>query len=109
MADDRDVALGRALGLRLLDELREHGGDAALHGLERLPREPLVGGPQPPAERDHELDRHVRVAAQQPPHVAAEDAEHLEVVGRLDGRRPALVVEHRQLAEDVARARRWRA
>ena len=30
------VALARALGARLLDELGEHGGDAALHGLEGL-------------------------------------------------------------------------
>ena len=30
----------------------------------------------------------------------------LEVVGRLDGRRAALVVEHRQLAEDVSRPER---
>ena len=33
-------------------------------------------------------------------------AEHLEVVGRLDGRRAPLVVEHRELAEDVAGAER---
>ena len=37
-------------------------------------REPLVGRPQPPAERDHELDRDVGVLAHQAPHVGAEDA-----------------------------------
>ena len=35
-------------------------------------------------------------------HVVAEDRQRLEVVGRLDRRRAPLVVEHRQLAEDVA-------
>ena len=33
-------------------------------------------------------------------------ASAVELVDRLDGRRPALVVEHRQLAEDLARAER---
>ena len=88
------------------DELREHGRDAALHGLERLARVALVGRPQAPAERDHELDRDLGVARQQRAHVDARDAEHVERVDRLDGGRAALVVEHRQLAEDVARAER---
>ena len=46
-----DVALARALGLRLAHELAEHAGDAALHGLEGLAREALVGLAQPAAER----------------------------------------------------------
>ena len=45
-------------------------------------------------------------SAHQPAHVVAEDREHLEVVDRLDGGRAPLVVEHRQLAEDVARPER---
>ena len=49
-----------------------------------------------------ELDRDLRVLAQQAAHVAAEDRDRLGVVERLDRRRAPLVVEHRQLAEDVA-------
>ena len=92
-----------ALGLRLRREPAEHPGDAALHGLERLAREPLVRLAQPPAERDHELDRDVGVLAQQPAHVGAGDRDRVDGVERLDRRRAALVVEHRKLAEDVAR------
>ena len=55
------VALAGALGARLLDELAEHGGHAALDGLEGLAREALVGLAQAAAERDHELDRDVGV------------------------------------------------
>ena len=57
---------------------------------------------QAPDQRDGELDRDLGVLGHQPAHVAAEDRERVEVVDRLDGRRPALVVEHRELAEDVA-------
>ena len=101
---DEHVALAGALGLRLVDELAEHLGDAALDGLEGLAGEPLVGLAQPAAERDDELDRDVGVLAHQRAHVVAEDRDRLELVERLDGRRAALVVEHRQLAEDVAGA-----
>src|SRR5262249_37181344 len=44
----------------------------------------------------------VWVLAEQPPHVAAEDRDHLGPLDRLHRRRAALVIEHRQLAEDVA-------
>ena len=40
----------------------------------------------------------------QPAHVGAEDRDRLDVVERLDRGRAPLVVEHRQLAEDVAGA-----
>src|SRR5215207_5996959 len=40
---DLHVAGAGTLGLRLLDELPEHCCDAALHRLERLPGEALVG------------------------------------------------------------------
>src|SRR5829696_6802064 len=87
---EEDIALAGALGPCLLDELGEHGGDAALDGLERLPSEPLVGGAQPAAEGDHELDGDVRVAGEQRAHVDARDAEDVEVVDRLDRRRAPL-------------------
>ena len=51
-------------------------------------------------------DGELRAAQHQPAHVRPEDREHVECVDRLDRRRAALVVEHRQLAEDVARAER---
>ena len=53
-----------------------------------------------------ERDRELRAPQHQPAHVRAEDREHVERVDRLDRGRAALVVEHRQLAEDVARAER---
>src|SRR3712207_729233 len=54
------------------------------------------------AERDDELHRDVGVLAHEPPHVRAEDRQRVQRVEGLHGRRPALVVEHRELAEDVA-------
>src|SRR4051794_13056942 len=101
---DEDVGIGRALGPRLVDELAEHGRHAALHRLEALAGQPLVGGAQPAAQRGDELDRDLGVLAHQPAHVGPEDGERLHGVDGLDGRRAPLVVEHRQLAEDVARA-----
>ena len=55
-------------------------------------------------ERDDELRRDVGVLAHQAAHVRAEDADDLGVLDDLDRGRALLVVEHRQLAEDVARA-----
>src|SRR3712207_7697603 len=52
------------------------------------------------AERDDELHRDVGVLAHEPPHVRAEDRQRVQRVEGLHGRRPALVVEHRELAED---------
>ena len=51
-------------------------------------------------------DRQLRALEHQPPHVRAEQRQRLDVVDRLDGGRALLVVEHRQLAEDVAGAER---
>ena len=99
---DEHVAVSRALGARLLDELAEHGGDAALHGLEALAGQALVGGAQAAPQRDDELDRDVAVLAHEPAHVGPEDGERVDGLDRLDGRGAAFVVEHRQLAEDVA-------
>src|SRR5439155_26077951 len=53
---DQHVALVGPLGARLLDELAEHGGDAALDGLEALAGQALVGRAQAAAERRDELD-----------------------------------------------------
>src|SRR5215207_9844650 len=103
---DEDVVFAGALGARLLDELAEHCGDAALDRLEGLTGQALVGGAQPPAERDHQLDRDIGVAGHERAHVGPKDRERVEVVGRLHRCRAALGVEHRQLAEDVARAER---
>ena len=88
--------------LRLAHEPVEHHRDAALDRLERLAGEALVGLAQAPAQRDDELDRDVGVLAQQTAHVGAQDGDGLHVVERLDRGRAQLVVEHRQLAEDVA-------
>src|SRR5213079_1027997 len=63
---DEHVAVSRALGARLLDELAEHGGDAALHRLEALAGQALVGGAQAAPQRDDELDRDVAVLAHEP-------------------------------------------
>jgi len=95
-----DAAAG-ALGLCLGDEIGEHDRHPALHRLEGLARQPLVGDAQPAPERDHELRGDVGMLAHQAPHVAAENRDHDHVVERLDGRRAPLVVEHRQFAEDV--------
>src|SRR5215218_1293436 len=102
---DQHVPLtGAALRARLLDELAEHDGDAALHRLERLAREAFVGLAQPASERDDELDGDVRVLAQEAAHVRARDGDRVDRVERLDRRRASFGVEHGQLAEDVARA-----
>ena len=67
--------------------------------------EPLVGRPQPPPERDHELDGDLGVARAADVRIAEPGIAMVrELVERLDGGRAALVVEHRELAEDVARA-----
>src|SRR4051812_37760186 len=100
---DEHVGGAGALGLDLLDELAEDGRHAALDGLEALAREALIGRPQPAAERDLELDGDVAVLAHEPAHVRAEDGDGVDGVDGLDRGRPAFVVEHGQLAEDVAR------
>src|SRR3954452_18715878 len=103
---EQDVALARALRSGLVHELGDDGRHPALHGLEALAREALVGGAQPPSQRGDELDGDLVVVAHQAAHVGAEDREGLERVDGLDRGRAALVVEHRQLAEEVARAER---
>ncbi len=90
-------------GPRRLDQLGQHRGHATLDGLERLPGEALVGLAQAPAERTEQLDRDVGMLAQQPAHVASQYRHRLGLLERLDGGGTALVIEDRQLAEDVAR------
>jgi hypothetical protein len=90
----------------LFDQLAEHHRHAALHRLEGLARETLVGLAQAPAERDHQAHRDPGVLAHQPAHVAAEHAHHARRLDRFHGRRAQLVLEHRQLAEDVTRPER---
>src|SRR5262249_56533820 len=51
-----------------------------------------------------ELDRYLRMAAEQRPHLVRRQRQQLAVLERLDAGRADLAVEHRQLAEDVARA-----
>src|SRR5581483_11007761 len=101
---DQDVALDGKVALRAgrRDELGQCRGHPALHGLERLARQPLVGAPQPLPERGDQLDRDVRMLAQQAVHVGAEDRDRLGVLRRLHRGRAALAVQHRHLAEDVA-------
>jgi hypothetical protein len=99
-SDEHVVVVG-ALGVRLLDELGDDLGDAALDRLEGLAREALVGGAQTPRDRYHQLARDARVLDEQAAHVGAEDCDRLDLVDRLHGGRPPLVVEHRQLTEDV--------
>ena len=95
--------LPSAGGLAVARDLTEDCRDTALDGLERLSREPIVGLAQPAGEPGQELDRDVRLLADQTAHVGAEDRDGLGLLQRLDGRRPPLVVEHRELPEDVAR------
>ncbi len=97
------VLAGRDL---LLDELAEDDRDPALDGLEGLAREALVHLAQAPAEGDDEAHRDLGVFAHQPAHIAAEDADDARRLDRLDRRRAQLVLEHRELAEDVARPER---
>src|SRR4051812_22159639 len=100
---EEHVVVAGALALRLLDEVRQDRRDAALHGLEALARQPLVRRAQAAAEADDQPDGDVGVVVEQPAHVRAEDRKRLDAVDRLDGRGALLVVEHRELAEDVAR------
>ena len=92
------------LGELLRDELAQHHRHAALHRLEGLAREALVGLAQAPAQRDDQAHRDLRVFGHQPAHVGPEHGHHADRLDRLDGGRAQLVLEHRQLAEDVARA-----
>ncbi len=97
------TSVGAPAGGDLLrDELGEDHRHAALHGLEGLAREALVGLAQAPAERDHHARGDLRVLVQQPAHVRAEHAHDARRLDRLDGGGAALVLEHRQLAEDVS-------
>ncbi len=90
------------VGDLLLDELAEHHRDAALHGLEGLAREALVGLAQAPTEGDHQARGDFGVLAHQPAHVGPEHAHDARRLDRFDRGRAELVLEHRELAEDVA-------
>ena len=74
-----------------------------MHRLEGLTRQPLVGFPQAPAERDHHARRDIGVFAEQPAHVRAEHRHDARGLDRFNGCRASLVLEQRQLAEDVTR------
>ena len=104
VSGDHHVALALVPAARRRHDLREHRRDPALHGLERLAREPLVGlaqaagrarrsaSPRSPGAR-------AAAGACRAPRIAIASV----VLDRLDRRRARLPVEHRQLAEDVAR------
>ncbi len=87
-----------------LDQLHQDAGDPARDLLERLPRDPRVGLPEPLRQRSEQLHGDLRMLVQQALEVAGEDRHGPHVVDRLDRRRANLAVEHRKLAEDLARA-----
>src|SRR5205807_5400072 len=78
--------------------------DLALHGLEGLTREAFVGLAKAPSQRDHEARGDLGVLAEQPAHVWTEHAHDARRLDRFNRGRAALVLEQRQLAEDVASA-----
>ena len=86
------------------DELAQDDRDAALDGLEGLAREPLVGLAQAPPEGDHQARGDAGVLVHQPAHVGTEHGDDARRLDRLDGGGAKLVLEHRELAEDVAGA-----
>lgn len=100
---DQHVLLTSALLTGGGDQLQQDGGHPALHGLERLAGQPLVRLPQTTAESDDQLHGDIGVLTQQAAHVRAENRDDLRRLDGLDRRRASLVVEHRQLSEDVAR------
>ena len=67
-------------------------------------RDPDVGGAQPPDQPGDQLQRDLRVAGEQRPHVAGRQRQQLAVGQRLGAGRALVAVEHRQLAEDLPRA-----
>ena len=95
-----------AVGKLLRDELAKHHRHPALHGLEGLGGEPLVGRSQPIGQRDHELRRQLGVLLEQPAHVGSQHGDGLHAIAGLHRGRAALVVEHGQLAKDVPGAKR---
>src|SRR2546423_1149063 len=102
--NDTAVSLACAVAPRGLDELGDDARHPALDGLEGLRRQALVGLAQPARERRDQLRGDLGVAAQQAAHVGAEDRDRLDGLDRLDGGRALLLVEHGQLAEEVAGA-----
>ncbi len=100
---------GVAGGDRLSDELTKYNGHATLHGLKGLFGQTIVGLAQPTPERHDQAYRDFRMLDHQPAHVWAEHGHHARVLHRLHGRRAQLVLEHRQLAKDVARPEGARA
>ncbi len=86
----------------LLDEVAQDDRDARLDGLEGLAGEALVGLAQAPAEGDHQARGDAGVLVHQPAHVGAEHGHDGGRLDSLDGGRAALVLEHGELAEDVA-------
>src|ERR1035437_4417879 len=81
--DDHHVAVEHSLRASGLDQLREHLRHPALHGLERLSREALIGLAQAAAEGADQLHGDLGMLAQQPPHVGPEDADSFGWLKRL--------------------------
>ena len=109
----------REVGLRGRDQARPRAAPSPRRGLldellitlatrlwtvwkDWLARRSLVARRRRPSA-DDELHRDLRVSRISRRMSGAEDRERLDLVDRLDRGRAALVVEHRQLAEDVAR------
>ena len=89
-------------GNLLRDKVAEDDRDPALDRLEGLPREAVVGLTQPPPERDHQPHRDLVMFGHQAPHVWPEHSDDARRLDRFDRRRAKLVLEHRELAEDVS-------
>ena len=100
------LALAAPVVLGLAAELGEDAGDAAGDGLEGLAREADVGGAQAADEAGDELQRDLGVAGEQRAHVVGRQRQQLALGQRLGAGRALVAVEHRQLAEDLARAER---
>ena len=80
----------------------EDGRDTALDRLKRLAGEALVGLAQATAEGYHQTSGDLGVLDHQPAHVGAQHRHHGGRLDHFDRRGAALVLEHRELPEDVA-------
>jgi hypothetical protein len=101
---DEHVLLRCAVGLardRLGEQRARH---AAGHGLERLLEQSLVRAAHPLGEAGEQLQRDVGIAGDQPLDVGGEERHGGRGLDRLGGGGARLPAEHRQLAEEHARA-----
>ncbi len=94
------------VGLRLCHQLAQRRSHATLNRLEGAAREALVALPQAPGERDQQAHRDLGVLSHQAAHVRTQHGQHACRLQRLHRGRATLVLEQRQLPEDVARAER---